>query len=165
MDLSSSFLTLLYTMSNLLKVLIPPWNSVHQGSLKLLFFDSTLGKYDFYFIHFLAVIKGSKVSGVLLYLSPVTFLLTLLMSSEIVTLYKRLLFSGSVMSDSLRPRGLQHARLPSHSITTSWSLLNLMSVESVIPSNHLILCCPLLFLPSIFPSISVFSNESALRIR
>jgi len=47
----------------------------------------------------------------------------------------------------------------------SWSLLRLMSIESMIPSNHLILCCHLLLLPSIFPSIRVFSNESALRIR
>ena len=45
------------------------------------------------------------------------------------------------------------------------SLLKLMSIELVMPSNHLILCCPLLLLPSIFPSIRVFSNESALRIR
>ena len=51
------------------------------------------------------------------------------------------------------------------SFTISWSLLKFMSIESVMPSNHLILCCPLLFLPSIFPSIWVFSNESALRIR
>ena len=51
------------------------------------------------------------------------------------------------------------------SITNSWSLLKLMSIESVMPSNHLILCCPLLLLPSIFPSIRVFSNESALHIR
>ena len=51
------------------------------------------------------------------------------------------------------------------SITNSWSLLKLMSIESVMPFNHLILCCPLLPLPSIFPSIRVFSNESALRIR
>ena len=48
------------------------------------------------------------------------------------------------------------------SFTTSCSLLKLTSIESVIPSNHLILCCPLLLLPSIFPSIRVFSNESAL---
>ena len=48
------------------------------------------------------------------------------------------------------------------SITNSQSLLRLMSVESVMPSNHLILCCPLLLLPSIFPSIRVFSNEAAL---
>ena len=51
------------------------------------------------------------------------------------------------------------------SITNSWSLLKLMSIESVMPSNHLILCHPLLFLPSIFPSIRVFSNESVLCIR
>ena len=50
------------------------------------------------------------------------------------------------------------------SISNSWSLLKLMSIELVIPSNHLIFCCPLL-LPSVFPSIRVFSNESALRIR
>ena len=48
------------------------------------------------------------------------------------------------------------------SITNSWSLLKLMSVESVMPSNHLILCCPLLLLPSFFPSIRVFSSESVL---
>ena len=51
------------------------------------------------------------------------------------------------------------------SFTNSWSLLKLMSIESVMPSNHLILCCPLLLLPSIFPSIRVFSNESVLHIR
>ena len=56
------------------------------------------------------------------------------------------------------------ARQASRSITNSRSLLKLMSIESVMPSNHLILCRPLL-LPSIFPSIRVFSNESALRIR
>ena len=49
-------------------------------------------------------------------------------------------------------------------ITNSWSLLHLMSIESVMPSNHLILCHPLLFLPSIFPSIRVFSNESVIHI-
>ena len=47
----------------------------------------------------------------------------------------------------------------------SWSLLRFMSIESVMPSNHLILCCPLLFLPSIFPSIRVFSKETVLPIR
>ena len=51
------------------------------------------------------------------------------------------------------------------SITKSWSLLKFMSIESVMPSNHLILCCPLLLLPSIFPSNRVISNESALPIR
>ena len=57
------------------------------------------------------------------------------------------------------------ARQASLSITNSKSLPKLMSIESVMPSNHLILCHPLLFLPSIFPSIRVFSEESALRIR
>ena len=51
------------------------------------------------------------------------------------------------------------------SITNSQSLLKLMSIESVMPSNHLILCCPLLLPPSIFPSIRVFSNESVLHSR
>ena len=53
----------------------------------------------------------------------------------------------------------------SMSITNSQSLLKLMSIELVMPSNHLILCCPLLLLPSIFPSIRVFSKESVLHIR
>ena len=57
------------------------------------------------------------------------------------------------------------ARQASLSITNSWSLLKLMFIESVMPSNHLILCHPLLLLPSIFPSIRVFSNESLLCIR
>ena len=57
------------------------------------------------------------------------------------------------------------AHQASPSITNSWSLPKLMSVESVMPSNHLILCCPLLLLHSIFPSNRVFSNESVLRIR
>ena len=57
------------------------------------------------------------------------------------------------------------ARQASPSITNSWSLLKLMSIESVMPSDHLVLCCPLLLPPSIFPSIRIFSNESVLRIR
>ena len=54
---------------------------------------------------------------------------------------------------------------PGLPITNSWSLLKLMSIESVMPFNHLFLCCPLLLPPSIFPSIRVFSNESVLHIR
>ena len=73
-------------------------------------------------------------------------------------------FSRSVVSDSLRPYGLQHVR-PPLSITNSRSLLKLMSIESVMPSNHLILCHPLLLMPSILPSIRVFANESVLHIR
>ena len=57
------------------------------------------------------------------------------------------------------------AHQASLSITNCRSLLKLMSIESVMPSNHLILCCPLLLLPSVFPSIRVFSNESVLPIR
>ena len=57
------------------------------------------------------------------------------------------------------------AHQASLSITNSQSLLKLMSIEPVMPSNHLILCCPLLLPPSIFPSIRVFSNESVLPIR
>ena len=57
------------------------------------------------------------------------------------------------------------AHQASLSITNSQSLLKLMSIELMMPSNHLILCCPLLLLPSIFPSIRVFSNESTLRMR
>ena len=57
------------------------------------------------------------------------------------------------------------AHQASLSITSSWSLLKLMSIELVMPSNYLIFCHPLLYLPSIFPSIRVFSNESVLPIR
>ena len=66
------------------------------------------------------------------------------------------------MSNSFRPHGLQYISVL---FTISWSLLKLMSIESVMPSNHLILCHPLLLLPSIFPSISIFSSESVLHIR
>ena len=72
-------------------------------------------------------------------------------------------FSHSVVSDSATPWIAAHQA--SLSITNTWSSLKLMSLESVIPSNHLILYHPLLLLPSIFPSIRVFSNESALGIR
>ena len=71
--------------------------------------------------------------------------------------------SRSVVSDSLRPHGLQHARPPVHH--NSWSLCKLMPIKSVMPPNHLILCRPLPRPPSVFPSIRVFSNESVLRIR
>ena len=73
-----------------------------------------------------------------------------------------MLLSYSVVSDSATP--WTAARQASLSFTISQSLLKLMSIESVIPSNHLIFCHPLL-LPSIFPSIRVFSNDSALCIR
>ena len=65
---------------------------------------------------------------------------------------------------TLQPHGLQHTRLP-QSITNSQSLFKLIFIKSVMPSNHLILCHSLLLLPSVFPSIRVFSNESVLCIR
>ena len=70
-------------------------------------------------------------------------------------------FSCSVVFDSLWPHELQHTQ----SITNSWSSLKLMSIELVMPPSHLILCRPLLLLPSIPPSIRDFSNESAHRMR
>ena len=75
-----------------------------------------------------------------------------------------LLLSCYVLSDSLWPPWTA-ARQASLSFTISWTLLKLMSIESVMPSNRFILCHPLLLLPSIFPSIRVFSSESALHIR
>ena len=72
-------------------------------------------------------------------------------------------FSRSVVSDSLRPHELQHARPPCPSPTQS--LLKIMSIESMMPSSHLILCRPLLLLLPIPPSSRVFSNESTLHMR
>ena len=76
-----------------------------------------------------------------------------------------LLFSHSVVSNSLQPHGLQHSRLPCTSPSSRVCSNSFIFVESVMPSNHLILCRPFLLLPSIFPSIRVFSNDSALHIR
>ena len=73
-------------------------------------------------------------------------------------------FSRSVVSDSLQPPEPQHARPPCPSPTPRVHPKP-MSIESVMPSNHLILCRPLLLLPSIFPSIRVFSNELTLHMR
>ena len=71
--------------------------------------------------------------------------------------------SCSIVSDFATPwTAARHVPL---SITNSWSLLKLMSIKSVMPSNHFTLCCPLLLLHSILPSIRVFSNESVLHIR
>ena len=75
-------------------------------------------------------------------------------------------FSSSVLSHvRLFVTPWTAAHQASLSITNSWSLLKLMSIAAVTPSNHLILCCPLLLPPSIFPSIRVFSNESFLHNR
>ena len=74
---------------------------------------------------------------------------------------RELLFSHSVVSVSETPCAAAYQA----SLSISWSLPKLTSVASMMPSNHLILCCPLLLLPSVFPSNRVFSNESALHIR
>ena len=81
-----------------------------------------------------------------------------------LTLVKSVQFSCSVVSYSLRPFGLQHARLPCPSPTLG-ACLNSRPLSLVMPSYHCILCRPLLLLPSIFPSIRIFSNESVLHIR
>ena len=85
----------------------------------------------------------------------------LLMILVMLLVFCYLQLSCWVVTNSLWPHGLQ----ASLSITNSWSLLKIISIESVMPSNHLILCRPLLFLPLIFPSIRVFSKESILHIR
>ena len=85
--------------------------------------------------------------------------------SDKLAYFSSVQFSCSVMSNSLKPHGQKEACQVSLSITKSQSSLKLMSIESVMRSNHLILCRPLLLLPSIFSSIRVFSNESALHIR
>ena len=74
--------------------------------------------------------------------------------------FSSLQFSHSVVSDSLRPHESQHARPPCPSPTPG--VRSFTSIKSVMPSRHLILCCPLLFLTPIFLSIRVFSNESTL---
>ena len=79
-------------------------------------------------------------------------------------IYISVQFSLSVMSDSLRLHESQHTR-PPLSVTNSRSLLKLMPIELVMPSSHLILCCPLLLLPPIPPCIRVFSNKSTLHMR
>ena len=73
-------------------------------------------------------------------------------------------FTHSVMSNTLRLHGLQHARLPCSS-PTARACSNSMSIELVMPPSHLILCHPLLLLPSIIPSFTVFSNELTLHIK
>ena len=83
----------------------------------------------------------------------------------IIFVLNNITFSSVQYSHSVFATPWTAARQASLSITNSWSLLKLMSIESVMPSSHLILCCPLLLPPSIFPSIRVFSNESVLHIR
>ena len=83
-------------------------------------------------------------------------------SKEILSVSQSVQFSRSVVSYALQPHEPQHARPPVHHQCPEPT--QSMSIKLVMPSNHLILCRPLLLLPSIFPSIRVFSNESALHI-
>ena len=89
------------------------------------------------------------------------------MVSFLLNIFLSIIFSSvqSLMHVQLFATPWTAARQASLSITNSWSLLKLKSIESMMPSNYLILCCPLLLLPSIFPSIRVFANESVLRIQ
>ena len=105
----------------------------------------------------------------------ITHLHVLLSSHKILSNFFGIPFQPVLVCSFVVVQSLSHVRLfvtpwtaahqTSLSFTISWSLLKLMSTESVMPSNHLILCCPLLLLPSIFPSVRIFSNESALHIR
>ena len=113
-------------------------------------------------------IDVAKVSGFILPTLLFQFLLLLNYLFHILHLLSILHQFSSVQSLSCVQQLVTPwtaARRASLSITNSWSLLKLMSIESVMPSNHIILCRPLLLLPPIFPSIRVFSNESALHIR
>ena len=107
----------------------------------------------------------NKCSNHMILFKEVTVLLLCLKlkPSALLIRFSSVQFSCSVVSDSVTP--WTAACQASLSITNSPSLLKPMCIESVMPSNHLILWHPLLLLPSIFPSIRVFSNELALRIR
>ena len=96
-------------------------------------------------------------------LTIIKLIITILLCSQIWQKYNSVQFSQSVVSDFVTP--WTAACQASLSITNSWSLLQLMSIELVMPSNHLILCRPLLLLPSIFPNIRVFSDELVLHLR
>ena len=108
--------------------------------------------------------------------TPIVYFWTYYISSkkkikplEYFTRIKRVPYKHCVVQSLSHVRLLRPPWTAAHqtslSFTISQSLLKLMSTESVMPSNHLILCCPLLLLPSIFPSIRVCPNESALHIR
>ena len=101
----------------------------------------------------------------LIWYAQAIFKLSFVLTLDFIVIFNKhwylyLQFSPSVVFDSWRLHGQA-----SLSITSSWSVLKLMSIESMMPSNYLILCHPLLLLPSVFPSIRVFSEESILCIR
>ena len=103
------------------------------------------------------------MSGIIQYLFFCILLISLsIMFSRLINIF--VVFSHLVMSDSLWPHRLQHARLPCPSLTPR-VYPKLMSIESVMPYNHIVICWPLLLSPSIFLSIRVIPNESVLHIR
>ena len=109
------------------------------------------------------LLRGPAIN-ILLFQTPILCLALLcIRHSDILRFWGSVQFSRSVVSDSATP--WTAARQASLSVTNSQSLLKLMSIESVMPSSHLILCRPLLLSSSIFPSIRVFAYKSALHIR
>ena len=112
-----------------------------------------------YFIRFCIIL--AKIICICMICEKVTYITLSLCKKKYID--HSVQFSLSVVSDTATP--WTAALQVSLSITSSQSFHKLMSIQSVMPSNHLILCRPYLFLPSIFPSIRVFSNESVLRIR
>ena len=145
---------------------MPEWHpSPFQGPLPA-FINKVLLKYSHVHLFMSVTIFVIKITEILWFIraygsKPKIFTIWLFSGEFYWSLI--LLFSHSVMSDSLGPPWTA-AYQASLSFTISQSLLKLISIESMMPSNNLILCCPLLLLPSIFPSIRVFSNESALHI-
>ena len=107
-------------------------------------------RYIFYFYHFLNFLNFLKKSSI----TPLIFIFMTYFSSVQSLSHVRLFATPWTAACQASP-----------SITISRSSLRLTSMESVMPSNHLIVCCPLLLLPAVFPSIRVFSNESVLRMR
>ena len=127
------------------QLLVTPWTAAHQASLSITISQSLLKLMSIELVmpsNNLMVYDHITVSWCGLNCPPKGI--------------SSVQFSRSVMSDSATP--WTAARQASLSITNSWSLPKLISIESVMPSNHLILCRPLLLLPSVFPSIRVFSN-------
>ena len=104
-----------------------------------------------------------EVNRKTVYQTSLMYVSKALITALISLWYSSVQFSHSAVSGSATPWTAAHQA--SLSIANSQSLLKLMSIELVMPSNHLILCCPLLLLSSIFPSSRVFSNESVLHIR
>ena len=140
--------TLLFSRPIVSDSLRPPWTAACQASLSLTISQSLPGSCPLHqWCH-----PTISSSDALFFFRPQSFPPTF---SSVQSLGRVGLFGTSWTA----------AHQASLSITNSWSLLKLMSIKLVIPSNHLILCCPLLLLLSIFPSIRVFSNESVLHIR